>query len=204
MHLTNPQKGSRLLPLLLLFIWTATSATHAAESPPYFPSGSLSQDSPPSDEFVNSWYSKHLAAMGEPVIHPEHGLVVYRFTWLRTFHHPIAVRVSFDGRTASLHAVELSGAGGYDPGQISRVVDRQLSAAEFSRLSKLINQKGFWQLSSRRGEGGLDGSEWIIEGATDNRYHVISRWSPESGPVRVLGGYFLSLSGWRFKRSETY
>ena len=47
------------------------------------------------------------------------------------------------------------------------------------------------------------GSEWIIEGVTD-RYRVVTRWTPESGPVRAIGEQFLSLTGWKYSQREMY
>ena len=46
------------------------------------------------DSFVNTWYSKHLFVMREPLIYGDKSKnEVYRFTWLRTFHNPIAIRI---------------------------------------------------------------------------------------------------------------
>ena len=46
------------------------------------------------DSFVNQWYSKTLFKMEEPVLSSYKGdKEIYRFTWLRTFHHPVAVRL---------------------------------------------------------------------------------------------------------------
>jgi hypothetical protein len=46
------------------------------------------------DTFINQWYSKMLFALGEPVVSNYHGdKEIYRFTWLRTFHHPVSVRL---------------------------------------------------------------------------------------------------------------
>ncbi len=30
----------------------------------------------------------------------------------------------------------------------------------------------------------MDGSQWVLEGVRDGRYHVVDRWSPESGLYR--------------------
>ena len=48
------------------------------------------------DKFVNRWYGSHLTALGEPSLYTQRDDAskrIYRFTWLRTFHRPISVRL---------------------------------------------------------------------------------------------------------------
>ena len=73
------------------------------------------------DAFTRGWYESHLAAMKEPRLGAfvDSGNVeAVRFLWLRSFHHPIAVRAMRRGASYSLIAVELAGAGGYAPGAV--------------------------------------------------------------------------------------
>ncbi|MGH8027727.1 MAG: hypothetical protein ACREO0_13480, partial [Pseudoxanthomonas sp.] len=174
-----------------------------ASQPLYFPRGMLDAGSKRSDESQNNWYSSQLGAMDEPVLKAGAGARAYRFTWLRTFHHPIAVRITYENSTANLMAVELDGAGGYSPGSVLRRKDVALSQSQFSDMERLISQSGFWDMPSSERTEGLDGSEWIIEGAT-SKYHVVTRWTPTSGPARKIGLHFLSLAGWEIPADETY
>ena len=44
------------------------------------------------DNFVNNWFSKMLFSLNEPIIKDYKGnKEIYRFTWLRTFHHPVSI-----------------------------------------------------------------------------------------------------------------
>ena len=48
------------------------------------------------DSFLVVWYSRQLFALREPVIYADKSQnEIYRFTWLRTFHHPVASRMAY-------------------------------------------------------------------------------------------------------------
>ncbi|GAA0716428.1 hypothetical protein GCM10009105_22840 [Dokdonella soli] len=98
---------------------------------------------------------------------------------------------------ANESAQSIDGAGGYDPGKVLRRKSFSLTSNQFNAIEELMQRTGFWNLPSRNGGVGLDGSERIVEGATD-KYHVVSRWTPSSGPVREIGEKFLSLTEWQY------
>jgi hypothetical protein len=159
------------------------------------------------DEFVRNWYSSHLRIMSEPSLSCGQGTdaEIYRFTWLRTFHKPIAVRISRLKKEVQLQAIELSGAGGYSPGVVSRRVERKLSDADWESMMKQLNKVDFWKLSTRDPDlGGLDGARWIFEGRQDGKYHIVDRWSPRDGPYHELGLLFLKLSDLSIPEKEIY
>lgn len=84
----------------------------------FFPRGSLG-DTPSEHEYIATLYSKDLRALLEPSVwelsRRTPAVEVYRFLYLRTFHHPISVRLTTrsDG-TAVLTSKETSGHGGTD------------------------------------------------------------------------------------------
>jgi enterochelin esterase family protein len=160
----------------------------------YFPVGSLDPFSH-LDEFRREWYSRHLYGMQEPSLSQDKAKadVVYRFVWLRSFHHPISVRVEKTGSSIDLYAVELDGAGGYDPGRILRKTQKVLPVADFEKLADRLGKPEFWQRKAR--ENGLDGAEWILETTQNGRYQVAVEWSPKSGEFRDVCLVFLELAG---------
>ena len=92
--------------LLLLTICTAYGQQ-------YFPPGILGKGHQ-QDEFRNQWYSKHLKALREPSLWEASQLdfttEAYRFLYLRSFHHPISVRlVVAQDKTATLVSKETNG-----------------------------------------------------------------------------------------------
>lgn len=138
------------------------------------------------DAFTREWYSQHLRAMTEPSLScGESSGESYRFLWLRTWGRPIAVRVEA-GRSITLTAVELDGAGGYEPGKVSRRVQSQLSAAEWETFSEALKATDFWKMPGRLPNHGLDGAQWVMEGRSGLNYHVVDRWSPAPGAYREL------------------
>jgi hypothetical protein len=101
-----------------------------------------------------------------------------------------------------LTAKELSGAGGYDPGTTNRSVERELRRDEVERLRQILARTLLPSLKPKDCAIGCDGSNWIFEIVDKQGYHVLTRWSPEYGPVREAGIFLMSLSGWTF--TEVY
>ena len=161
----------------------------------FFPPKVLTQDQP-GNQFRDEWYSKHLRAMKEgPLYLPDEWVESYRFLWLRTFHHPVAVRIWKIGTVGFISVKELNGAGGYEPGTLIFKHERQLAFDEWSKFMRLLDDSCYWQLPTRNDNiGGFDGAQWIFEAVKEGRYHVVDRWTPQSGSYRELCLYVLELS----------
>jgi hypothetical protein len=43
---------------------------------------------------------------------------------------------------------------------------------------KLLEKSDFWNLLTEDQRRGVDGEEWLLEGAEPSKYHVVDRWSP--------------------------
>lgn len=161
-------------------------------TPPFFPSTF--------NAFRREWYSKHLAAMGEPslVEAASHSQTVVRFLWLRTFHQPVAVRVQVADDAIRLVATRLSGMGGYDPGVVESRTERALTGDEWRRLEEALRDAAFETIPAEVRTLGADGSQWIVEQAKDGVYRVVDRWSPDragaDAPFRVACETFLALA----------
>jgi hypothetical protein len=149
----------------------------------YFPLKAFldSADYPGQDVFVLKWYSKHLFAMKEPIIFKDKSQnEVYRFTWLRTFDDPIAIRIERQGDNYFLYWKSEDGSGGYAPGKL--IIDQQKVIAKETWIEflKRLEQIDFWGLSTKDNVWGMDGSRWILEGKTPAHYHVVDRWTPDA------------------------
>jgi len=183
----------------------------------FFPKGALADPSASnkeeSDQFSREWYSKHLIAMKEPSLSipgqkPE---CAYRFLWLRTFHHPISVRIEKWKDSVTVYSVELTGKGGYDPGKIKKKNKFELSSFEYEYLGKLLVGIDFWNMPTYEPVSedgtygvGVDGAQWILEGNCGGKYHVVDRWSPEYCKYQELGLFFLKLSGLKILLEDIY
>jgi len=146
----------------------------------YFPKKALADDSW-SDQFRADWYSSALKDMGEPSLFElatSPSAESYRFLWLRTFHHPVAIRVDVraDG-TGVLTKKVRAGSAGF-PSTARQVIEnesRPLLRAETQGFLARLKIAGFWSLPGQFERGGMDGSQWIIEGAKGGKYHVVDR-----------------------------
>jgi hypothetical protein len=173
----------------------------------FFPQYSLDLDK---GGLKAQWYSRQLHALNEPSLSEmaaSPSAEVYRFLWLRSFHHPIAIRLEVrpDG-TGVLTTRIASGAGGYAPGKLIRDSTRALTKADtYTALAK-INSDGFWEAPNPvDDQGGTDGSQWVIEGVRDGKYHVVDRWTPSKGVAHDLGIMFaFDLAKLNLPKDEVY
>jgi hypothetical protein len=193
----------------LLVIGTLLSFGSLAAQTRYFPEKTFG-DNPQLDQFVSHWYSRQLKALMEPSLlelSKAPSSESYRFLWLRTFDHPVAIRVDVqpDG-SATLTTKITSGAGGYEPGNLIVNTSRTLTKEATQKLIAQINASDLWQLPSyERDTGGVDGSEWVIEAAVHGKYHLVSQWTPHDGPIYQLGRIFLfDLAHMRVPKDEFY
>jgi hypothetical protein len=199
-----------------LLLWSGSCATKKLSFRPecpsldagdyYFPKGALDPSRPKIDSLLRDWYSKYLQAMLEPSLScgPRADGFAYRFLWLRSFHHPIAVRLEKVGPLATLSAVELDGTGGRGPGKIAKQTQRALSPAEQDKFVARLNQVGFWEMRRDQDRFGSEGAQWILEGIDNGQYQVVQRWSPGTGAYSDVCILLLDLAGFRIPATEFY
>jgi hypothetical protein len=167
----------------------------------YFPFKSSWQDTTNNalDTFVNTWYSKMLFGLKEPVLKAYSGdKEVYRFTWLRTFHHPVSLRLEKQNNIIRLMVKVANGAGGYEPGQVIADTTINVTKEEWQTFTGKVETGKFWELQTEtRDDDGKDGSEWILEAVKENKYHIVTRWTPTNekyGSFRAIGEYLIALA----------
>jgi hypothetical protein len=150
------------------------------------------------DKLVRRWYSEQLAAMGEPSLScGSADLETYRLVWLRTFHHPVAVRVFRTDTSFHLEAVILDGRGGYEPGRVLQRVSRDLTREQWKAIIAELRRAHFWQEATTTHDGGDEGAQWIIEARRQGRYHLIDRWggANDAAAARSIGMKLLDTAG---------
>ncbi|MBA2338827.1 MAG: hypothetical protein H0V88_00380 [Pyrinomonadaceae bacterium] len=163
-----------------------------------------------------AWYAEYLRKMKEPPFPRliDCGVESYRFLWLRTFHHPVSIRVWRLDEQIFLTIKELNGKGGYEPGKIIVNKNRRLTKGEWLTFKGLVERSSFWQLTTDNrspitedADGTItvttDGAKWILEGIQQKRYHIVARQSAE-GTYRNACLYLIKLSGLMIKRDEIY
>jgi hypothetical protein len=147
--------------------------------------------------FESEWYGKSLERMNEPrlpALAKDVTADVYRMMILPTWGNSIVVRIRRHGELYGLSARRLDGQAGYDPGKLAEAKDIELSADDSKTLGVLIQNLNFFQLSTESDINGSDGEEWIIEGVSQGKYHVVQRWSaPSYNPEKRKLTAFLAL-----------
>jgi hypothetical protein len=177
----------------------------------YFPDSVFDQQKKAND-FVVDWYSQQLRALVEPSLWETSQKTkdqVYRFLWLRSFHHPVVVRltVNRDG-TGSLVMKVASGQGGYEPGKLIENSTRQISKQQTQWFLDRVEELKYWELPTHEEKNnvvGVDGAQWIVEGVRNGTYKIVDRWSPEKGPIRSIGLMMtIDLAGMKLLYQEVY
>lgn len=145
-----------------------------------------------------------LRALAEPPLEPGLGVEAYRFTWLRSFHAPLAVRVAERHRSAVLHVAQLRRTGA-QTFEVAGSGERLLTREQWSDLRAAVQQSGFWHMPRSDDRFGFDGAVWILEGVQGFRYHVVYRWTPdENEPFRKACLELLGHSGLQIDPEDVY
>jgi hypothetical protein len=198
----------RLEPLIIVCLLVFGAFASIAQET-YFPKKALGDD-PWSDEFKAKWYSQQLAALEEPSLlasAKNPSSESYRFLWLRSFHHPVAIRFEMRAdRIGVLTTKVASGAGGFKPRHLIENMSRPLTREQTQAFLGRLKKAGFWSLPSPvNAQTGTDGSQLNIEGVKEGKYYVVDRWLPHEGAVRELGLYLaVGLAQMNFPRDELY
>jgi hypothetical protein len=162
--------------IIALLIFTSQSK---AQHKYYFPLGKPNNHSL-LDTFSVKWYSEQLEALNEPIIFlDKSNKEIYRFTWLRSFDHPVMIRIEKDNGQYLIFWKEGTGAGGYKPQKQFSSNQRKIDKTIWNEFISRLNKINFWGIDTKEtGLFGTDGSEWILEGKVLNKYHVTDRWTP--------------------------
>jgi hypothetical protein len=111
----------------------------------------------------------------------------YRLTWIPTFHSSVSVRVWHSRGKSFLVAKQLDGKRGFGMmGQLGFEKTRELTNDEWSGVTRLLSQAGYWSMSSAdTAAPPNDGASWIIEGLHDKRIHDVHRRSPNGNSAML-------------------
>lgn len=106
----------------------------------YFPTKILSNS-----ELLENLYSDYLKAADEKSLLDisDKDLEVYRFTWLRSFHHPIVVIIQKQSGKIKTVFKELDSAGGTEPGKL--IVQKEISINEndWCKFKEFLNDTNY-------------------------------------------------------------
>jgi hypothetical protein len=139
---------------------------------------------------------------------------IYRITFIPTFFKPIKVRIEKRKGQYMIVAKRLSGQGGFDAGTLESEKRRGLKHSEWRHLVSLLAAADFWSMPyldkepqpNDKGEVEicLDGSEWVLEGVKEGKFHAVNRYCPADKRFQEIGSYLAKLSGLKIKERELY
>lgn len=179
--------------------------------PQYFPTGSFGSDAS-IEQLKTEWYSRKLLELHESslweVSRQQPSTEIYRFLWLRTFHHPISIRVTVANRNVGeLEVKETNGYGGLPrSGKLIRDDKRILSKAEMELFfTNLVKLQLWTSHHSNEYRGGPDGAQWVLEAVRNGQYRILDVWGPEgSEPMRLFGITMLNLAHMEIPPANIY
>lgn len=180
------------------------------------------------DTFELLWYSSALYCAKEPILFNYYqNQEIYRFLWIRSFHHPMVFSLKKHRNKVILNIkkldripqfcteyeiIESMGDENVTRDTIVHKANRQanlvlnqtihLSVKEWNQFEKLLNKSSFWRAPIKKEDIGTDGSEWIIEAHLKHQYWFANRWSPQ-GEFKTAGEYLIHLSG-LLEKEEVY
>ncbi|TYP69904.1 hypothetical protein [Aquimarina intermedia] len=130
--------------------------------------------------FVNEWYSTHLKSLKEPILYNQvdNGKMIVRFTHLGTWSQPYSFRIENSNGKITGTYNRTKGLGGYDAGRRIKHEEKELNISDWNLLINKID-KTFWEIQTHDPNMILDGEEWILEVLIDEKYHVVTRNSPD-------------------------
>jgi hypothetical protein len=175
---------------------TALSAYKAIQSYNYFPNQIFS-DNKKVDDLVRNWYSQQLSALEELSLYqPNQKFETYRFTWLQTFHNPMAFSISLleDG-SGILTVKRCNGAGGYEPGVIDLKKEVELSKLQIQELIAKLGEMKFLQKPPNLDSMVFDGAHWVVEANLNGKYKIVRRQSGTDHEIQAWGLQLITLSG---------
>ena len=129
-------------------------------------------------DFPPNWYEGDLKALKEPSLWESsktQKAQSFRFLLLRSFQHPIAVRLNLrtDG-TSLLIRKMTSGVTGH-PGRLIQNRTCIVNREQTSRFLVQVERSNFWNLPPVLEDRGVDGAQWIVEGIRDGACHIVDR-----------------------------
>jgi hypothetical protein len=148
--------------------------------PQYFPAGVFGGNSKFSDLFARG-SAQVLRSFEEPSLMngtSDGQSAIYRFVLLPSLRKTtFMIRLSVNPNGTGILSSKIGQNERNGPNHI-KTVTRSMSAEQVSKFLKLLEESNFWNLLTTDQRRGLDGNDWLLEGAEPSKYHVVDRWSP--------------------------
>src|SRR5690606_29405067 len=128
---------------------------------------------------------------------------IYRFTWLRSFHHPIAIRIEKRENEITIFWKVGKGAGGYEPEGLKKSRKKKLSLNEWKKFEKLVRESKFDSLPNYNYVLMTDGATWTLEKKDYDSFKAHDTNLP-SKEFKETCLYLLNLTNIKIKDDDKY
>ena len=192
---------------------------------------SVERRNPNYRDFKQKWYSSSLYSFKEPILYTKtDSQTIYRLLWLRSFHKPVCFTLKELRGNYFLNAKTLDRQPAFYPEFLDKGNDENTGKEIFDTIQKAdrfalidfdtlkvlrnwqweeienyFSKLGFWNspVADPADEGTTDGSNWIVEGRENGKYHFIDRRNAK-GDLKDFGKYLIKLSGLRIDDHSIY
>lgn len=152
------------------------------------------------------WLEYQLNDLGENCLYNkevEANTIIYRFTWLRSFDPPVAIRLEKIDNEIILYWKVGKGSGGYKPEGLKKEGHKKLSLKEWIAFERLITESNFENLPNEKFVLITDGATWTLEERTFDRFKAHHTNSPSKG-ISIACMYLLDLTNIKIKEGDKY
>jgi hypothetical protein len=152
------------------------------------------------------WLQSQLSDLKEDCLYnneTNQNSIIYRFTWLRSFHHPIAIRIEKVENEIMLYWKVGKGAGGYEPKGLKKSGKKKLSLKEWTEFEEIVQASSFDSLPNEKYILMTDGATWTLERKNTKSFKAHHTNSP-SVEINKACLYLLKLSNIKVKDDEKY
>lgn len=182
-------------------------------------------------DFEQNWYSSSLYSFKEPILYTKTDpQTIYRLLWLRSFHKPVCFTMKEFNGNYFLNAKTLDRQPAFYPEILGIGKDEKtgkeildttqkanrfalrdfdsikvLASGQWDKIENYISKLDFWNtpITDPHDEGTKDGSNWIIEGRKNGKYHFNNRRNA-NGELMALCKYLIKVSGLKIKEEAIY
>ncbi len=157
-------------------------------------------------EFGNDWLKEQLEALNEPCLYKQrlpNDREIFRFTWLRSFDNPIAIRLERTGNEVIVYWKRGSGAGGYSPKEIVQNGSHKLTLTDWNEFKSLVANSNFETLPNEKYMMMNDGATWTLERKISHHYKAHNTNIPYS-TIKPACMFLLSMTKIKVEENRTY
>lgn len=129
--------------------------------------------------------------------------IIYRFTWLRSFHKPISIRIEKSDGGIMLYWKLGKGAGGYKPRGLKSSGKKKLKISEWTEFTNLVSAVGFDSLRNQEYVPMNDGATWTLERKTFNDFKAHDTNEPSKEFTNACL-YLLKKTSIKVKKEDIY